>query len=125
MKEYGISNIVASPGICNMNFAYSVQNDNCFNVISCMDERTVGYIACEIVQTTGRAVAHSRTGAAWFKNHMSGLTEVYYSKLPVLTTTSSRDSFMINNGIDQITDRLHHSKDYSLIKCKGWKIYGE
>lgn len=125
MKEYGINNIVASPGTCNMNFVYSVQNDSYFNVVSCVDERSAGYMACGIAQTTGRPVALSCTGATSSRNYMSALTEAYYSKLPVLAITSSRDSFMINNGIDQITDRLHHPKDIVVYSTEIGEIENE
>lgn len=105
LKEYGIKNVIVSPGICNINFVYSIQNDPYFRLWSCVDERSAGYMACGIAQTTGEPVALSCTGATASRNYMSALTEAYYSKLPILAITSSRDSFMVGNGIEQITDR--------------------
>lgn len=111
LKAYGIRNIVASPGVCNINFVYSIQNDDFFNTWSCIDERSAAYVACGIAQTTGEPVAISCTGATSSRNYMSALTEAYYSKLPILAITSSRDSYMIGNGIEQITDRRHPAPD--------------
>ena len=111
LKEYGIHNVVVSPGTCNMNLVYSLQNDNFFNLYSCIDERSAAYMACGMSQATGEPVVLSCTGATASRNYMSALTEAYYSKIPLLVITSSRDSFMINNGIDQITDRMHLPTD--------------
>lgn len=111
LKEYGIRNVVVSPGTCNMNFVYSLQNDSFFNLFSCVDERSAAYIACGISQATGEPTVLSCTGATASRNYMSALTEAYYSKIPILAVTSSRDSFMIKNGIDQVTDRLHIPSD--------------
>lgn len=111
LKAYGIHNIVVSPGMCNMNFVYSIQNDTFFNLYSCVDERSAAYMACGISQATGEPTVLSCTGATASRNYMSALTEAYYSKLPILAITSSRDSFMIRNGIDQITDRSHIPTD--------------
>lgn len=111
LKEYEIHNIVVSPGGCNMNFVYSIQNDTFFNLYSCVDEISAAYMACGISQATGKPTALSCTGATASRNYMSALTEAYYSKLPILVISSSRDSFMIRNGIDQITDRLHIPTD--------------
>ena len=38
LKEYGIRNIIASPGTTNVPFVYSVQNDSFFKVYSAIDE---------------------------------------------------------------------------------------
>lgn len=118
LKKFNIKDIVVSPGICNMNLVCSLQSDLFFNLISCIDERSAGYMACGIAQTTGRPVALSCTGATASRNYMSALTEAYYSKLPVLAITSSRDSFMINNGIEQITDRHHPPKDTAVYSAE-------
>ena len=118
LKKFNIKDIVVSPGTCNMNLVCSLQSDLFFNLISCIDERSAGYMACGIAQTTGRPVALSCTGATASRNYMSALTEAYYSKLPVLAITSSRDSFMINNGIEQITDRHHPPKDTAVYSAE-------
>ena len=111
LKVYGIKNIVVSPGYCNMNFVQSVLSDGFFKLWSCIDERSAAYMACGMAQTTGEPVVISCTGATASRNYMSALTEAYYSHLPIIAITSSRESYMIGNGIDQITDRLHLPTD--------------
>lgn len=111
LKEYGIKNIIVSPGSCNKNFVQSVQIDDFFKLWSCIDERSAAYMACGMAQTTGEPVVISCTGATASRNYMSALTEAYYSHLPVIAITSSRDSYMIGNGIEQVTDRQHLPAD--------------
>lgn len=111
LKEYNIKNIVISPGICNMNFVQSVQSDSFFKLWSCIDERSAAYMACGMAQTLGEPVVISCTGATASRNYMSALTEAYYSHLPIIAVTSSRDSYMIGNGIEQVTDRKHLPAD--------------
>lgn len=126
LKEYGVKNIVVSPGSSNINFVYSLQNDAFFKLWSCIDERSAGYMACGIAQSTGEPVALSCTGATASRNYMSALTEAYYSKLPVIAITSSRDSFMIGNGIEQVTDRSGEiGKDIVRISIEVSPIHNE
>lgn len=125
LKKYEIKDVVVSPGVCNMNFVYSLQSDDFFNLISCIDERSAGYMACGIAQTTGKPVVLSCTGATASRNYMSALTEAYYSEIPILAVTSSRDSFMIDNGIEQITDRYHAPKDTSVYNIEIANFNGE
>lgn len=111
LKEYGIKNIIVSPGVCNMNFVHSVQYDSYFKLWSCIDERSAAYMACGMAQTINEPVVLSCTGATASRNYMSALTEAFYSHIPIIAVTSSRDSFMIGNGIEQVTDRLHLPAD--------------
>lgn len=111
LKEYGIKKVVISPGICNMNFVYSVESDPYFTLYSCIDERSAAYMACGIALETGMPVAISCTGATASRNYMPALTEAFYSRLPIVAITSSRDSFMIDNGIEQVTNRLQLPAD--------------
>lgn len=111
LKKYGVKDIVVSPGVCNMNFVYSVMHDKDFEIWSCIDERSAAYMACGMANATGNPVALSCTGATASRNYMSALTEAFYSHLPIIAITSSRDSYMIGNDIEQVTDRLHLPAD--------------
>jgi len=114
LKEHGIRNIIVSPGICNLSFVNSINSDSYFNIISCIDERSAAYMACGIAESTGTPVVLSCTGATASRNYMPALTEAYYSKLPILAITSSRESFRIGNGIDQVTDRRFLPRDIAI-----------
>lgn len=105
LKEYGIRNIIASPGTTNIPFVYSVQSDSFFKVYSAIDERSAAYMACGLAAETGEPVVLSCTGATASRDYMPGLTEAFYRKLPVLALTSMHFAEDIGNLSTQIIDR--------------------
>lgn len=105
LKEYGIRNIIASPGTTNVPFVYSVQNDSFFKVYSAVDERSAAYMACGMAAESGEPVVLSCTGATASRDYMPGLTEAFYRKLPVLALTSMHFTEDIGNLSTQILDR--------------------
>lgn len=111
MKAHGIRKIVTSPGATNVSFVMSVQCDPYFQIYSSVDERSAAYIACGLAAESGEAVALSCTGATASRNYMSGLTEAYYRKLPILVITSSQSSSKIGHYFPQVTDRSSPPSD--------------
>lgn len=94
LKAHGIKRIIASPGTTNLTFVASLQQDPFFKIYSSVDERSAAYMACGIAAETGAPVVITCTGATASRNYMPGMTEAYYSKLPVLAVTA-------NSGIDK------------------------
>lgn len=111
LKQNNIRTIVVSPGSTNVSFVHSIENDDFFNVYSAPDERSAGYIACGISSQKNIPVVLSCTGATASRNYFPALTEAYYRKLPLLVVTSSRESWMIGNHIEQVTDRTLLPRD--------------
>ena len=105
MKKYGIKKVVASPGATNVCFVTSIQNDPYFEVYSSVDERSAAYIACGLAEESGEPVALSCTGATASRNYVSGLTEAYYRKLPILAITSTQPIGRIGHNVPQVIDR--------------------
>lgn len=114
LKEHGIHRVIASPGTTNMTFVGSIQNDPFFQIWSCVDERSAAYMACGMADETGEPVALSCTGATASRNYMSGLTEAFYRKLPVLAITSYRGESEIGHLKDQQIDRRSLPKDIAV-----------
>lgn len=111
LKAHNIRLVVASPGTTNSVFIGSIQNDDYFTIYSSVDERSAAYIACGLAYETGEPVVISCTGATAARNYMSGATEAYYSKLPILILTSSQDDNRIGHLFAQVTDRTRPPKD--------------
>jgi len=111
LKAHNIRKIIASPGMTNVCFIASVQTDPFFQIYSAPDERSAAYMACGLAEETGETVVLSCTGATASRNYYPGLTEAYYSQLPVLVITSSRRSDRIGHNFDQVTDRTTPAKD--------------
>lgn len=111
LKAHNIKYVVASPGTTNSVFIGSIQNDPYFEIFSSVDERSAAYIACGIAHEKGEPVILSCTGATAARNYMSGATEAFYSKLPVLILTSSQDNNRIGHLFAQVTDRTSPPND--------------
>ncbi|MFC2145629.1 thiamine pyrophosphate-binding protein, partial [Actinomycetota bacterium] len=112
-----------SPGTTNITFVRSLQNDSFFELYSSVDERSAAYMACGLAAESGEPVVLSCTGATASRNYMSGLTEAYYRKLPILAVTATQEISKIGHHIAQIIDRssmpndvVKHSVQLSLVK---------
>lgn len=115
LKEYGIKNVIVSPGTTNITFVASIQQDPFFKMYSAADERSAAYIACGLAAESGEPVALSCTGATASRNYVPGLTEAYYRKLPVVAITACHRSVEIGQNIAQVLDRTQIQKD--IAKC--------
>lgn len=111
LKSHGIRYVIASPGTTNINFVASVQCDPWFKVFSSVDERSAAYMACGIASETGEPVVLSCTGATASRNYVSGLTEAYYRKLPVLAVTSTQNTARVGHLVPQVIDRSSQQAD--------------
>lgn len=105
LKKHGIHKAVVSPGTTNIAFVSGMQRDAYFEVYSSVDERSAAYIACGLAAESGEPVILSCTGATASRNYMSGLTEAFYRKLPILAVTSMQAASKIGHHIPQIVDR--------------------
>ena len=111
MKAHGVRKIVASPGTTNICLVGSLQQDPYFELYSSVDERSAAYIACGIARESGEPVALSCTGATASRNYVPGLTEAYYSNLPVLAITSTQYQGRVGHLYPQVIDRSEQMND--------------
>lgn len=111
LKAHHIRKVIVSPGTTNSVFVGSIQNDSDFEIFSCVDERSAAYMACGMALETNEPVVISCTGATASRNYMSGSTEAFYSKLPILILTSSQPNRNIGHLFAQVTDRTSPPKD--------------
>lgn len=123
LKAHNIKYVVASPGTTNSVFVGSIQNDSFFTIFSSVDERSAAYIACGIAREKGEPVIISCTGATAARNYMSGATEAYYSKLPILILTSSQDNNRIGHLFAQVTDRTSPPNDVCRLSLTMPNVY--
>ena len=88
LKAHGIRKVVANPGVRNISFTGSVQNDPWFEVYSGVDERHSAYLAVGMAAESGEPVVLSCTQATASRNYLPAMTEAFYRKVPVLAVTS-------------------------------------
>ena len=105
LKVHGIKKVIVSPGATNVTFVGSIQNDSFFELFSAVDERSAAYMACGLAAETGEPVVISCTGATASRNYLSGLTEAFYRKLPILAITSTQDISRVGHHLPQVIDR--------------------
>ena len=118
LKANNIKKIVASPGSTNISFVGSVQNDSYFEVYSSVDERSAAYLACGLAAESDEPVVLSCTGATASRNYLSGLTEAYYRKLPIIAVTSTHEQSMVGNLIPQVIDRSACQNDVAIMSVQ-------
>lgn len=111
LKQHGIRKVIASPGTTNMALVVSLKYDDFFEVYSSVDERSAAYLACGLAAESGEPVVISCTGATASRNYLSGLTEAYYRKLPILAITSTQSISKVGQHVAQVIDRSSIQKD--------------
>lgn len=90
LKKNNISRVIVSPGSANANFVISIQQDDFFEIYSCIDERSAAYMACGLAAESQQPVVICCTGATASRNYMPALTEAYYRKLPLVAITATK-----------------------------------
>ena len=105
LKQHDIRDIIINPGATNVSFVASVQNDDFFNIYSCVDERSACYMACGMAEELGKPVVITCTGATASRNYVSGLTEAFYNKIPIIAITATQHIGRIGHNIPQVIDR--------------------
>ncbi len=111
LKAHNIKTIIASPGTANAAFVFSAQNDPFFKIYSAIDERSAAYMACGMAAESGEPIVISCTGATAARNYLPGLTEAYYSKLPIIAINSVRTFTKIGQLVGQVLDQTIIPKD--------------
>lgn len=105
LKEHNIRKVIASPGTTNLEFMASLQQDDFFQVYSCVDERSAAYMACGLAAESGEPVVITCTEATASRNYYSGMTEAYHRKLPVLAVTGMHAYSSVGHLEPQVIDR--------------------
>lgn len=91
LKEYGISNIVLSPGGSDIPIIHSIQIDPFFQCYSVVDERSAAYYAMGLSQSLNQPVACVCTSGTSVCNYLPGITEAYYQHVPVVAITADKN----------------------------------
>ena len=111
LKNNNIKDLVISPGGTHISLVKLVQNDNFFNCYSVVDERSAAYFAIGIYHETGNPVALLCTSAQATRNYVPGLTEAYYSNIPILAITMEKHPRFRYQGYMQQPDQISLPND--------------
>lgn len=111
LKQFGIRNIVISAGTRHIPFVFSVEDDSFFNCYSVVDERSAGFFALGLIQTTQEPACIICTSGTATANYVSAVNEAYYQHLPLVVLTSDRNRYTLNQQEDQCIPQLNLFKD--------------
>lgn len=90
LKEYGIFNIVISPGSRNAPLAIHFSETDELNCYSIVDERSAGFVGLGMAKSEKKPVAVTCTSGSAAANYYPAVTEAFYSNIPLLLLTADR-----------------------------------
>lgn len=96
LQQYGIHNIVISPGSRNAPMAIHFTEFDEFNAYSIVDERSAGFVAMGMAQSLKQPVAVSCTSGSAAANYYPAVVETFYQNIPLLLLTADRPSDYID-----------------------------
>jgi len=102
LKEYGINQIVISPGSRNAPLIQTFSSDSFFECHTVVDERNAGFYAIGIIQCAQRPVAVCCTSGSALLNLAPAVSEAFYQQLPLIVVSADRSPEWIGQMDGQI-----------------------
>lgn len=96
LKEYGIYNIVISPGSRNAPLAIHFSETDELNCYSIVDERSAGFVGLGMAKSEKKPVAVTCTSGSASANYYPAVTEGFYSNIPLLLLTADRPADFVD-----------------------------
>lgn len=106
LKQYGISNIVISPGSRHVGFVNSVEYDDFFKTYSIVDERSAAFFAIGLIQKTGEPAVVCCTSGTAACNYVSAMAEAFYRHLPLIVVSADKDEVYLKKHEDQLIPQI-------------------
>ena len=106
LKKYGIKKIVLSSGSRNIPFISAVEVDDSFECFSVVDERNAAFFGMGLAQESKELVAIACTSGTAVSNYVSGVSEAFYSNVPLVVITFDRSPYVLNQLETQKIDQM-------------------
>ena len=106
LKHYGVRKLVLSPGTRNIPFVTTVETDPFFECFSVVDERNAAFFALGLAQQSGEAVGIACTSGTAVSNYLSGMTEAFWSRTPLVAITCDRSPYVLGQLETQKIDQI-------------------
>ena len=90
LKDYGIFDIVISPGSRNAPLAIHFSETDDFNCYSIVDERSAAFVGMGMAKSIKKPVALTCTSGSAATNYYPAITEAFYQNTPLLILTADR-----------------------------------
>ena len=118
LKKFGIRKIVVSPGSRHNKLIRSLEYDNFFQLYLVVDERSAGFFALGLIQSSGEPVAVTCSSGTACMNYGSAIVEAYYQRLPLLVLSSDRVPELLNQSEDQMYDQANSFVNCTKYHCQ-------
>ncbi len=96
LKEYGVADVVISPGSRNAPIAIHFSETEYFNCYSIIDERSAGFVALGMAKSENKPVAVTCTSGSAAANYYPSVTEAFYGNIPILYITADRPNEFVD-----------------------------
>ncbi|MDO4224285.1 MAG: 2-succinyl-5-enolpyruvyl-6-hydroxy-3-cyclohexene-1-carboxylic-acid synthase [Bergeyella zoohelcum] len=90
LKEYGIQDVIISPGSRNAPLAIHFGETDYFNSYSIVDERSAAFVGLGMAKSERKPVAITCTSGSAVANYYPAVTEAFYQNVPMLLLTADR-----------------------------------
>lgn len=114
LQQYGISDIIISPGSRNAPLAIHFSEIDTFNCFSIVDERSAAFVGMGMAMSEKKPVVLTCTSGSAAANYYPAVTEAFYSNTPLLILTADRptDYTDIFDGQTIRQNNLFHQHSY-------------
>ncbi|WP_392454149.1 2-succinyl-5-enolpyruvyl-6-hydroxy-3-cyclohexene-1-carboxylic-acid synthase [Chryseomicrobium aureum] len=106
LKDYGVSEVVISPGSRSTPLAYGVVSDQDFSASIQVDERSAAFYALGLAKASGKSVALICTSGSAAANYFPAIVEAYYARIPLIVLTADRPHELREVGAPQTIDQV-------------------
>lgn len=96
LQQYGIADIVISPGSRNAPLAIHFSEVDSFNCYSIVDERSAAFVAMGMAKSVKKPVAVTCTSGSAVVNYYPAVTEAFYQNIPLLVLTADRPTDFVD-----------------------------
>lgn len=111
LKARGVNKCVVSPGNSHNALVRSIEEDSFFTTYNIVDERSAAFFAIGLIQELKEPIVILCTAGTALSNYLSGMTEAYYRKLPLIAITADKNQYYINQYEDQTIKQNDIFKD--------------
>lgn len=106
LKKHGIKKVVLSSGSRNIPFISAVEVDPDFECFSVIDERNAAFFGLGLAQESKELVAIACTSGTAASNYITGVSEAFYSNVPLVVITFDRSPYVLNQLETQKIDQM-------------------
>ncbi|MDP9958899.1 2-succinyl-5-enolpyruvyl-6-hydroxy-3-cyclohexene-1-carboxylic-acid synthase [Chryseobacterium lathyri] len=96
LQQYGISDVIISPGSRNAPLAIHFSEINTFNCYSIVDERSAAFVGIGMAKSEKKPVAITCTSGSAVANYYPAVTEAFYQNIPLLILTADRPTDFVD-----------------------------